>query len=181
VFNIVAGVSLVLCVATVVSWAYSYINPLWRESIWKEKRGQDEAQIFFSIACCRGQIFVEWSTVIPPLSASYLMWHNHSDYAARRTAEIRVDAWGGIGFYLSRSSFQIDRSMHGSYFNVAAPYWGISTIIAVIPIAWIVHFLRRKRRGIIGCCRTCGYDLRATPDRCPECGTAVEASDRVIG
>lgn len=51
---------------------------------------------------------------------------------------------------------------------LAVPHWFIGLCAAVVFALWLVVG-RRRRRPPPGHC-VCGYDLRATPGRCPECG-----------
>ena len=53
------------------------------------------------------------------------------------------------------------------------PYWFITAAAAVPPALWAARRWRQHRRSILGMCLSCGYDLRATAGRCPECGKAA--------
>jgi hypothetical protein len=53
------------------------------------------------------------------------------------------------------------------------PLWSLALAAGVLPTYAFAIQRRHTSRRIRGLCSRCGYDLRATPERCPECGTAV--------
>jgi len=55
-------------------------------------------------------------------------------------------------------------------------YGLVALVGALAPLLALSMHLRRRNRIVSGCCVKCGYDLRATPDRCPECGTVAAAN-----
>ena len=56
----------------------------------------------------------------------------------------------------------------------------VATLTALPPIVWTSALLLRRRRRQLNRCVNCGYDLRETPLRCPECGASPESAARPV-
>jgi hypothetical protein len=85
------------------------------------------------------------------------------------------------GTSLHRRGFGYDDldSSHGIVTNagwqVRSPHWFVALLASIPVLPWLIRwcYRRQERRIAAGQCAVCGYDLRATPDRCPECGAEV--------
>jgi hypothetical protein len=73
-----------------------------------------------------------------------------------------------LGLRYEQSAFVVGRS-----YEVAVPLWLWRMATAGVPLGLLAHRSWKRISKGKGFCHSCGYDLRATADRCPECGTAA--------
>ena len=80
---------------------------------------------------------------------------------------IRVDAFN-VSYTLPRRppiQYRVTRR------GVTLPDGVLAALLAIPPARWARVAFRRRRRARLGLCLCCGYDLRASAERCPECGS----------
>ena len=110
------------------------------------------------------------------------IWHSYY-LSAGSFGLIAVGGEGSEGWYVegfrgfhTRWMPQIPFFSRETY-AVFIPIWPTTVIFGTM--SWLCHpFLhhRRRKRKKLGLCVKCGYDLRGSEDRCPECGTEFESS-----
>ena len=93
---------------------------------------------------------------------------------------LAVNSWLNPGVHWDRQASQWlsdpPPSKLERYLTIA-----LTPLTAVAPVLWLRRFLivqRRRNRAWRGRCWSCGYDLRGSTSRCPECGTPVSEAYR---
>lgn len=87
----------------------------------------------------------------------------------REQAGMRKDRPGLFGFNVHWRAWEMSgnraRSLKDRTLGLRMPYWAL-TVAGSVAAAWGLGNPRARK----GMCIRCGYDLRATPGPCPECG-----------
>jgi hypothetical protein len=171
--NFAAILSVVLCVALLAIWLgvqkHPYVRPFeWSGRQWELRAARDgveltdnpqvvsDNRIYRGMTASHQADLQNVQLLLPTLSGSptiTALWHKYEE------DEDKVKAFS-LKIRLSER--------HSASFPALM-------VMSLLPAAvWVVSRWRAEQaRAKAGHCRVCGYDIRATPYRCPECGKSV--------
>ena len=163
--------SLVLCMATCVLWIRSQVF-------------DDGASVYVQRSHIHFEFFVHslGSRLVIYGFEQHMLDASDANLAfsrVRRSNEDidqRLRLWRGT--FMPRHEvgpfvISIERNSKDKRIAVAAifPHAAVVVLTAIAPLRWLLQKHVRRKRKISGRCVKCGYDLRASTRRCPECGT----------
>ncbi|MGB7160696.1 MAG: hypothetical protein WBD40_21710 [Tepidisphaeraceae bacterium] len=101
-----------------------------------------------------------------PNRLEWVRWPDHQRWRLRRGAELRYE----YNADAARQNLPYERRV-----VVRFHYWVPVLASLILSVVAITVRSRSKRLAAAGRCTSCGYDLRVTPQRCPECGAVPES------
>jgi hypothetical protein len=148
VFTVLSVVSLLLCLATLILWVQSG----WRVTI---ITGRLDDRKWVALQSVRAQLDLFFGNDAASWISPRVSFHSGGAHHATTAAEFA----------------QFARNPTICRSGIGAPHWFLALLFAILPAIQLRAILRSRRQNRQGLCPRCGYDLRATLERCPECGT----------
>ena len=178
-------VSLLLCAAMVVLWVRSY----WREDAF-QFRGRDGQ--LWQVASRQGKLWLDNrpqvnldDAPLKVLKQQDIDSTAHSERVFRtgtpeevHDADLRAKM-AKVDFIREALRLESSGWVFHSEISYSAPWYLALLPTLVLPVIWLLYQVRTRLRRAANRCVGCGYDLRASPGRCPECGTPVAKTAEV--
>jgi hypothetical protein len=166
--NFLSALSLLLSVAAAALWVRNYF------ACDRVSWTGDAAVVH--VVASRGRTV--WSRITGPagvvVSGQWARW----THLAAEPSDIDAGVWAD----LSEASLPGLHYSQGAVAGKAGVWLQMLQVPHYLPVTLGLVLLAvrlarrvRARRTRVGVCATCGYDLRATPGRCPECGRVADA------
>jgi hypothetical protein len=170
--------SLLLCLAAMGQ----FVRSIWYDDELQIELDDSNGQMsYVLIGTCQGLSYLQFDHWLgaPMMSMKYDTYELRSGLEVPATAKTEplIDELSDVR-RIAGFGYLDDRSL--GWMNIhkfVAPLWFFAGFFAILPALRIGRYVRRRREGRRGLCSCCGYDLRATPERCPECGAVPSRAE----
>jgi hypothetical protein len=189
-FAIVLVVWIALCVTIIAFWGRSN-RPHYDELVYGKHSPAERSSAFIALRSLQGRVILLWTkrtwddqgvfdketTDVEQFTPNGLSVHSDRYHGLPWKAPFRRRLAFDLAWGSGRIPAQFGGSGTTSSAHVSAPHWFLLLLLTTPVVLTLRRRIRRARGIRAGLCGKCGYDLRESPLRCPECGTSTRSGD----